>query len=155
MNPNNEGVLELEECSEDKTSSLNGLFHWQMEDYELFHFYMLGIEEPKVEKEVFPLEFVEYKEGNAKINKSPAHRFEKGKAIRYEEPSMEATNLGDTENSRNILLKDDWNPVLKAAAFKIFMEYKDVFSWIYKDLKWVPPKTCVHSIPLVCGPITI
>lgn len=27
MEPNDEGVLELEDCSEDETSSLNGLFH--------------------------------------------------------------------------------------------------------------------------------
>lgn len=27
MEPNNEGVLELEGCSEDETNSLNGLFH--------------------------------------------------------------------------------------------------------------------------------
>lgn len=27
MKPNDEGVLKLEDCSEDETSSLNGLFH--------------------------------------------------------------------------------------------------------------------------------
>ncbi|XP_057813726.2 uncharacterized protein LOC131027668 isoform X3 [Cryptomeria japonica] len=32
--PNDEGVLELEDCSEDETSSLSGLFHWQMENHE-------------------------------------------------------------------------------------------------------------------------
>lgn len=147
MDPNDEGVLELEECSGDETSSLNGLFHWQMEDYELFHSYMLGIEEPKDEEEVFPPEFVENKEGNAEINECPAHCFE-GKAIRYKEPLVEATNLGDAENPRNILVGGDWNSELKVAAFKIFMEYKDVFAWTCKDLKGVPPEMCVHHIPL-------
>lgn len=28
MEPNDEGVLELEDCFEDETSSPNGLFHW-------------------------------------------------------------------------------------------------------------------------------
>lgn len=37
MEPNDEGVLELESCSDNETNSLNGLFHWQMEDYEVFH----------------------------------------------------------------------------------------------------------------------
>lgn len=32
--------------------------------------------------------------------------------------------------------------MLKAAAFKIFLEYKDVFAWSYKDLKGVPPEMC-------------
>lgn len=122
MDSDDVGILELEECSGDDTCSMNGLFHWQMEDYELFHSYMLGIEELEGE-EVFPLEFVEYKEGNVTINESSTHRFE-GKAIRYQEPSVEPTNLGDAENPRNILAGDDWNPVLKVATFKNFMEYK-------------------------------
>ena len=62
---------------------------------------------------------------------------------------MEAINLGDAENPRNILVGEDWNLVLKAMAFKIFMEYKDVFAWTYKDLKGVPPDMCVHRILLV------
>ena len=37
MEPDEEGVLRLEGgSSEDDLDSLNGLFHWQMEDYELF-----------------------------------------------------------------------------------------------------------------------
>lgn len=37
MEPNDEGLSELVGCSEDETSSLNGLFHWQMEYHEVFH----------------------------------------------------------------------------------------------------------------------
>lgn len=154
MDLTDEGILELEECSGDDTSSMNRLLHWQMDGYELFHSYMLGIEEPEGEKEAFPLEFVKYKDGNAKINESPAHHFE-GKTIRYEEPSVESTNLGDAENSRKILVGDDWNPVLNVVAFKIFMEYKDAFSWTYKDLKGVPLEMCIHRIPLVPGAIPV
>ena len=52
MEPNTKGILELESCSEDETSSLNGLFHWQMEDYEVFHqeCNMLQIREIKEEE---------------------------------------------------------------------------------------------------------
>lgn len=37
MEPNEEGELRLEKFSKDDTSSLNGLFYWQMGDYEVFH----------------------------------------------------------------------------------------------------------------------
>ena len=37
MELDEEGVLRFRECLEDDTSSLNGLFHWQMGDYEVFH----------------------------------------------------------------------------------------------------------------------
>ena len=33
---NEEGTLRLRECSEDETSSLNGLFHMQIGDYQVF-----------------------------------------------------------------------------------------------------------------------
>lgn len=36
LEPNVEGVLRLGSCLEDKTSSLKGLFHWLMEEYEVF-----------------------------------------------------------------------------------------------------------------------
>ena len=34
--PDEGEVLWLGECPEDETSSFNGLFHWQVEDYEVF-----------------------------------------------------------------------------------------------------------------------
>lgn len=36
MDPTDEGVLDLQHYSEDETSSLNGPFHWQLENYEIF-----------------------------------------------------------------------------------------------------------------------
>lgn len=155
MEPNDKGVLELERCLEDDLDSLNGLCHWQMEDYKLFQSYnMLGVEGMDAEED-FPPEFREYKEGEARVNESLAPNFEAGKPIEYEEPSIHVMNLGDEESPRNILVGDDWNPVLKATAFKIFMEYKDVFVWSYKDLKGVPLELCVHRIPLVPGAVPV
>jgi hypothetical protein len=46
---------------------------------------------------------------------------------------------------------DDWNPVLKTAAFIILTEYKGVFTCTYKDLKGVPLELCIHRIPVVSG----
>lgn len=47
MELNDGGVLELEEYSKDEIDSLNQFFHWKMEDYEIFHNYMLEVEEAK------------------------------------------------------------------------------------------------------------
>ena len=49
----------------------------------------------------------------------------------------------------------NWDPVLKATTLKIFLEYKDVFAWTYKDLKGVPLELCVHHIPLIEGVLPI
>lgn len=124
-----------------------------MEDYELFHLEcnMLQVEEEAKEKDMFLLEYgvARVKEGVARVNETPTHQFAKDKPIQYKDSTLKETNLGDEGSSKTILVGDDWNPVLKEVAFKIFMEYKDVFAWTYKDLKGVPPKLCVHRIPLI------
>jgi hypothetical protein len=76
MGPNDEGVLELE----DDIDSIDSLFHWQMSDYELFPLScnMLEIKEDPNE---FPLEFKEYKEGEARVEESLANQFCKDESI--------------------------------------------------------------------------
>lgn len=59
MEPNKQGILEIETHSDDDLESLNGLFHWQMEDYEVFSCNMLQVDEGN-EKQTFPLEYTEY-----------------------------------------------------------------------------------------------
>ena len=59
---------------------------------------------------------------------------------------MKMVNLRDEANPKNIFVGDDLNPVLKAATFKIFIKYKDVFAWTYNELKGVPPELCDHRI---------
>jgi hypothetical protein len=65
MEPNKEGILKLEGGSKDDDLDLvNGLFHWQMEDYELFpSCHMLGVEEGSKgdEKNKFLMEYREVK----------------------------------------------------------------------------------------------
>ena len=41
------------------------------------------------------------------MDESPAHNFDVGKPIKYEEPSRRVRNLGDEENLCNILVGDD------------------------------------------------
>ena len=71
MEPNEEGVLRLGECSDDdNTNSLNGLFHWQMGDNEVFHVEcnMLQIQDSQSE-ERYSEEYTEYK-GNGVVKLS-------------------------------------------------------------------------------------
>lgn len=152
IEPDGEVVLKLDGGSDDDLDSLNGLVHWQIEDYELFpSCHMLGVEETnnEEEKSEFPTKYRELKEGEAPMDETPPHTFSKDEPIKYEEPSVKTVNLGDEANPKNIFVGDDWNPPLKETTFKIFMEYKDVSAWTYKDLNGVPPELCVHRIPLV------
>ena len=68
MEPDEEGVLRLEGGSnEDDLDSLNGLFHWQMEDYELFSSCnMLRVDKGEKEgRNECPKKYREAKEGKA------------------------------------------------------------------------------------------
>ena len=81
MELNEEGVLRLEGGSKDDDLDLvNGLFHWQMEDYELFLSYnMLRVDEgEKRKKKECPKEYREAKEGKVITTKA------KGKNILHE-----------------------------------------------------------------------
>lgn len=150
VEPNERGVLRLGECSEDETSSLNGLFHWQVRNYEVFQpeCNILQIQEAEFE-ERYPEVYKEYKEGTATLRKTLAHIFEK--EVEYKEAKLQTVNLGEKDQPKEILIGDNWDPVLKATSFTIFLEYKDIFAWTYRNLKGVPPELCVHQIPLVPG----
>ena len=62
------------------------------------------------------------------LNETLAHVFGEGKPIKYDEATVQTMNLGDEAKPKNILVGDNWNPVLKAMTFKIFLEYKNVFA---------------------------
>lgn len=97
---NDKSILELEGYSEDDGDSMIGLFHWQMDEYGSFNCNMLQIEEP--EEDLFLEEYGESKEGEARVNETSAHQFDKEKHIQYEEPTLKVTNLGDKANHKNI-----------------------------------------------------
>jgi hypothetical protein len=82
------------------------------------------------------------------VNETPTDQFDKDKPLWYEVPKLKETNLGDETSSKNILVGDNWNLLLKAITFKIFLEYKDVFAWTNKDLKGVPSELCILRVPL-------
>ena len=121
---------------------MDGLFHCKIGNYELFmsSCNVLEIEE----QNEFPPEYTYYKEGEAKVKDSLAHQFPKDEPIKYQEAKLQEINLGDQRNPKTIFIGNDWDPVLKVATFQIFMKYKDVFAWTYKDLKGVPLELYVH-----------
>ena len=109
MEPDDGGVLRLEGGSiDDDLDSVNGLLHWQMEDYELFpSCNMLGIGEEEGRNE-FPKEYSELKEGEAQVDETPAPAFSKDELTTYEEPMGKPMNLGDKgeKEEKNECLKE-------------------------------------------------
>ena len=71
--------------------------------------------------------YTEYKEGGTTLDNTPAHIFDQ--KVEYKEANLHALNLGEEGQTKEIFIGEDWDPVLKAAALRIFMEYKDVFAW--------------------------
>ena len=67
--------------TDDDLDSLNGLFHWQMEDYELFQSYNVLTVEEGHKNDGFPREFTKVKEGDASLDETPAHAFTEGEPI--------------------------------------------------------------------------
>lgn len=109
---------------DDDLDSVNRLFHWQMEDYELFQSCnILTIEEER-NRDGFPKEFREIKEGNAQLDETPTHVFNKEKPIKYEDATVQTMNLRDDTEPKNILVGDNWNPVLKTTALKIVQPFR-------------------------------
>lgn len=106
-------MLELGSYSEDETSSLNRFFHYQ-EDYKVFHLecnilQIREIEEIGTENATFPPEYKEYKEGVVRVDDTPAHRFERGKMIKYEELNIKKVDLREQDNPKEIFIGDDWS----------------------------------------------
>ena len=60
----------------------------------------------------------------------------------------ELVNLGTKEDPNNVNLGLGCSPQEKAAFFKLFKEYKDVFAWTYGDLKKFDTSVMQHVIPL-------
>ena len=53
------------------------------------------------------IEYKEFKEGEAPIDETPAHTFNKEKPIKYEEPLVKTVNLEDETNPKHIFVIDD------------------------------------------------
>ena len=54
----------------------------------------------------------------------------------------------DGEDSRPAYIATDLTPEEEELLIKMLKEYKDVFSWSYRDLKGVDPAICQHTTPM-------
>lgn len=67
------------------------------------------------------------------MDETPAHVFSEEKPIKYEEATVQTMNLGDDIEPKNILVGDNWNPVLKTTAFKIVRPFRRATQVHYTD----------------------
>jgi hypothetical protein len=65
------------------------------------------------------------------------------------EEQLAKFNLGSKEEFKEVLINDILPNVFQAQIKKVLMEYIDVFSWSYKELKGIPREVCEHKIELM------
>jgi hypothetical protein len=66
-------------------------------------------------------------------------------------PMYETSNLGTTENPKNINLGKTVSKEERKSYLKLFREYQDVFAWSYRDLKTYDTPIIQHTILLKPG----
>ncbi len=57
--------------------------------------------------------------------------------------------MGSKEEPKEVLINAILPYVFQAQIKKVLMEYIDVFSWSYKELKGIPREVCEHKIELM------
>jgi len=62
---------------------------------------------------------------------------------------LDKFNLGNKEKPKEVLINAILPNVFQAQIKKVLMEYIDVFSWSYKELKGIPREVCEHKIELM------
>lgn len=77
---------------------------------------MLEVAKMEENEDTHPEEYKEYKERMARIDDTPTHQFQEHEEVKYKEPNMMEFNLGDHEESRLIVVGDNWDPALKGAS---------------------------------------
>ena len=55
---------------------------------------------------------------------------------------------GPNEDVRPVYIATNLEPMEEQSLIEILGEFRDVFAWLYKDLKGVDPVVCQHTIPL-------
>jgi hypothetical protein len=63
-------------------------------------------------------------------------------------PLHETINLGTPENSKNVNLSKTISKEERKSYLKLFIQYQDVFSWSYRDLKTYDTRIIQDTIPL-------
>jgi ribonuclease HI len=61
---------------------------------------------------------------------------------------FETVNLGSEFSPQNVNLGKNCSPEERQAYIKLFKEYKDIFTWMYEDLKTYDTNIIQHVIPM-------
>jgi len=56
--------------------------------------------------------------------------------------------LGSKENLQQVKINVDLKPFVIHQLIELLKEFKDIFAWIYKDLKGIPPNVGQRRIEL-------
>jgi hypothetical protein len=56
--------------------------------------------------------------------------------------------LGSKENLQQVKINVDLEPFVIHQLIELLKEFKDIFAWIYKDLKGIPPNVAQRRIEL-------
>ena len=52
------------------------------------------------------------------------------------------------EESKQVYVLEDLSEEEEKELIQLLQEFRDVFTWSYKDLKGVDPSVCQHTIPM-------
>lgn len=68
------------------------------------------------------------------LQKSTYNSYDK-EQISFDESPQQLINLGTEQNIQTIITSNRWDLMLTKAATKIFLQYRNVFTWAYKNSK--------------------
>ena len=67
---------------------------------------------------------------------------------RVKASTLEEVNLGTVKEPWPVSMPKEMPPAKKPAMVRLLTEFKDVFTWSYKDMKWMDLKFYQHQIHL-------
>jgi hypothetical protein len=65
-----------------------------------------------------------------------------------EEKQLTKINLGFEKNLEHVKINVDLEPIVSYQFTQLLKKFKDIFAWIYKDLKGIPLNVAQHWIKL-------
>ncbi|CAL2270748.1 unnamed protein product [Prunus armeniaca] len=82
------------------------------------------------------------------VHDAPAALEDRGQAIVDE---LKELNLGTNEEPRPIFVSALLNPSEEESYHQLLLEYKDVFTWTYKEMSGLDPNVVVHHLAVKPG----
>jgi hypothetical protein len=99
-----------------------------------------------------PKIFFQHEVGGVEIDKMPTRiRVQNIYIIGWtiiEEKKLNKIKQGFEENSQQVKISVDLEPIINSQLIELLKEFKDIFVWTYKDLNDIPPKIVQHQIKL-------